>query len=457
MRLNTAPRFTEKTHEGAPAARMNTEQALRRSVCSCLLWENEFYEDGISIADRITTLARKVAPATLAALAIEARNQLNLRHVPLLLLSVLAETASGGRPAAETIPEVIKRADELAEFLVVHAVRNGTTPDKVKSTISKQMKLGLAKAFRNFDAYQLAKYDRPGQIRLRDVLFLVHPKPENPEQKALWKQLVDGTLSNPDTWESALAGGADKKETFTRLLSEQKLGYMALLRNLRNMDEAGVDPQLIKEAILARRGAQRVLPFRYVAAARAAPHFDTELDTALRASIEDSPKLDGHTIVLVDVSASMDTAKVSRRSELSRMDAAAALASVIPSDNLRVFSFSAGPNRYAYSMSNNRVLVECPPRRGLSGIDAVVNSQYHGGTMIGQAVHEAKQLPHDRLIVVTDEQSHDRVPDPKAPLAYMINVASNKNGVGYGRWTHIDGFSESVLRFIYEHESALRM
>ena len=61
-------------------------------------------------------------------------------------------------------------------------------------------------------------------------------------------------------------------------------------------------------------------------------------------------------------------------------------------------------------------------------------------------------LPHDRLIVVTDEQSHDTVADPRAGKAYMVNVASARNGVGYGRWTHIDGFSEAVLGFIREHE-----
>jgi hypothetical protein len=62
-------------------------------------------------------------------------------------------------------------------------------------------------------------------------------------------------------------------------------------------------------------------------------------------------------------------------------------------------------------------------------------------------------FPHDRLIVITDEQSHDRVPDPIAKNAYMINVAAHKNGVGYGRWTHIDGFSENVIRFIREVEA----
>jgi hypothetical protein len=61
---------------------------------------------------------------------------------------------------------------------------------------------------------------------------------------------------------------------------------------------------------------------------------------------------------------------------------------------------------------------------------------------------------HDRVVVITDEQSHDDVAQPEGGPAYMINVASNRNGVGYGRWTHIDGFSENVIRFMREHEAS---
>ena len=82
----------------------------------------------------------------------------------------------------------------------------------------------------------------------------------------------------------------------------------------------------------------------------------------------------------------------------------------------------------------------------------MIASQPHGGTELGKAVAHMNRLPHDRLIVVTDEQSHDRVPDPVAAKAYMVNVASFRNGVGYGSWTRVDGFSEGVLRFIAAHE-----
>jgi hypothetical protein len=95
MKLNTKLKPAATTHEGARAARINPEQALRRSVLSCLLWEKEFYEDGEEIALRILNLCEKVAPVTIAELAVEAREQYHLRHVPLLLLSALARHARG--------------------------------------------------------------------------------------------------------------------------------------------------------------------------------------------------------------------------------------------------------------------------------------------------------------------------------------------------------------------------
>ncbi len=430
MRLNIFTRRPETTFEGAHAANLTAEQKLRRSVLSCLLWESEFYEDGQAIADRITALAADIDPAIVAALAIEARERFNLRHAPLMLLCALARTGSGTSLVSETIERVIQRADELSEFLALYW-RAGRKP------LSKQMKRGLAAVFAKFDAYQLAKYDRDGPVKLRDVLFLVHAKPKDEAQAALWKQVAERSLPSPDTWEVALSAGADKRQSFERLLVERKLGYLALLRNLRNMDQAGVDEALVKDAILARRGAERVLPFRYVAAARAAPRFEPWLDEALAETVLEGAVFDGRTIVLVDVSGSMDF-PLSAKSDLARMDAAATLASIIPGD-VRVFTFS-------------QKVVEVPPRRGMAGVDVVIRSQPHGGTLLGQAVERINQLPHERLIVVTDEQSHDKVPEPKAARAYMVNVASARNGVGYGRWTHIDGFSEAVLGFIREHE-----
>lgn len=105
-----------------------------------------------------------------------------------------------------------------------------------------------------------------------------------------------------------------------------------------------------------------------------------------------------------------------------------------------------------FSFSNS--VVQIPPRHGFALRDVLVNSQPHGGTYLGHAVSsiEAQIASYDRLIVLTDEQSHDRVPDPKKGRGYMINVASNRNGVGYGAWTHVDGWSEAVIAYIRELE-----
>jgi hypothetical protein len=186
------------THEGAKASHITPEQALRRSVMSCLLWEQGFYESGQSIADRIVDLVGKVDGFVSTKIADEARNVMHLRHVPLLIVSAMAKHKKNFLEGA--VLNVVQRADELCELLAVHAAVNGVTPDKVKKHIPAAMKRGLAKAFTKFSAYDLAKYNRDGAIKLRDVLFMVHAKPKDDEQAATWKLLIAGALPAPDTW-----------------------------------------------------------------------------------------------------------------------------------------------------------------------------------------------------------------------------------------------------------------
>jgi 60 kDa SS-A/Ro ribonucleoprotein len=429
--------FGPRTHEGAPARNLSPEIQLRRSVLACLLWESQFYEDGVEIAGRIAELVPKVEAEKVAAIAVEAREQMKLRHAPLLLVREMARHATHRRLVAETLERVIQRADELAEFVAIYW-KNGRVP------LSAQVKKGLAAAFPKFDEYQLAKYDRGGPIKLRDVLFLSHAKPRDPAQASVWKKLVWGRLATPDTWEVALSasaneGIANKCEAWERLLREQKLGALALLRNLRNMREAGVDESLVLAALGAMSTA-RVLPFRFLAAARYAPQWEEALERVMFKSLAGQPKVAGRTMVLVDVSGSM-TAPLSRRSEMQRTDAAYGLAVLVREicEKVAVYSFS------------DRV-VEVPARRGFALRDAIDASQPHSGTLLGNAVEWLnKSERYDRLIVITDEQAHDRVPSPKGK-GYVINVASYKNGVGYGKWTHIDGWSESVIEYIRAQE-----
>lgn len=193
---STAP----KTHEGAEARRITPEQELERSVMACLLFEGEFYEDGVMISERIKGLVAKVKPDFVAKLAVKARTEGKLRHVPLLLCVSLSRI---GKLKAEVLASVIQRPDELTEFLSLYW-KEGKCP------ISAQAKKGLALAFAKFNAYSLAKYNRDAPIKLRDVLFMCHAKPKDEKQSDVFKKLADGTLGSPDTWEVALSGGADK-------------------------------------------------------------------------------------------------------------------------------------------------------------------------------------------------------------------------------------------------------
>jgi hypothetical protein len=421
-----------RTHEGAPARAVSPELALRRSVLACLLWESQFYEDGVEIAGRISELVPKVAPEKVAALAVEARNGMKLRHAPLLLVREMARHASHRGLVAETLARVIQRADELAEFVTIYWA-GGRAP------LSGQVKKGLAAAFPKFDEYALAKYDRAGVVRLRDVLFLCHAKPRDAEQAALWKRLIDGTLATPDTWEVALSAGGDKRGHWERLLAECRLGALALLRNLRNMKDADVAEHLVQEALFAMK-SDRVLPFRFLAAARHAPQWEEALEQAMFRSVQGRAKLAGHTVLLVDVSGSM-VAPLSARSEMFRTDAAYGLAVLLReiAESVSLYTFSSQ-------------LVRVPARRGFALRDALDQSQPHGATMLGDALQRIDE-PYDRIIVITDEQSHDRVPAPRGP-GYVVNVASYRHGVGYGPWTHIDGWSESVIDYVRELEHA---
>ena len=88
------------THQGARGRRFTPEMELKRALMNCLLWEHQFYEDGVAIADRIKALVPRVQPARVAALAIEAREQMKLRHAPLL---VVREMARQEKHRAQTV------------------------------------------------------------------------------------------------------------------------------------------------------------------------------------------------------------------------------------------------------------------------------------------------------------------------------------------------------------------
>lgn len=454
MKLNTAlqpaPIFT---HEGGHATPTDAFQQLKRSILTCMLWEDSFYEKGSDVANRIAELIPKVKPEQVATLAVEARDGMNLRHVPLFLINELSKVKGNGSLVAALLEHVIQRADELTEFLAIYWREQ-------RHPLSAGVKRGLARAFGKFDAYRLAKYDRDSKVKLRDVMFLTCPKPKDEEQALLWKQLIAGELESPDTWEVALSAGKDKKETFERLLREGKLGGLALLRNLRNMMESGVDEGLIRQRL--SQGAARAFPYRFVVAAKHAPRIEDAIEIAMYKAVEGLESLPGNTGLLIDVSASMDyrlstrkdsattfqSEHVASKEETSRIDVAAGLAILLreKAESVLIATFSSAVS-------------EIPARRGFALRDAIHQSQPHASTQLRGALNVLREnvpgwMQLDRIIVITDEQSSDGITATWVPKSYIVNVASNANGVSYRNgWHHIDGWSERVIDYIRVAES----
>ena len=447
---------TTTNHEGVIVKNINAETRLTRLVLAALLFENQFYIDGKEHANQVKLLVPMCSSKFVSELAVKARSQYKLRHVPLFLARELARK---GNLSAETLFQIIQRADEMGEFLAMYW-KEGKTP------ISNQVKKGLAKAFLKFNEYNLAKFDKnSAAVSVRDVMFLSHAKPTTPEQEELFKRVANQTLAIPLTWETELSAGADKGYTFTRLMSEKKLGALAFLRNLRNMVQSAVSEKTIRE-YAKTLDVSKVLPFRFVAAARIVPQFEDMLEKMMLRSLSTMEKLPGRTVLVVDTSGSMGQL-ISAKSDLTCLDAALALAILAREVCEEIVIYATAGN----DGTRTHATMVIPPRSGFALADYIKSREVQakiggGGIFFTQAMdYIAKQESGkkvDRVIVFTDEQdtsSHGRAFDPSkakrlAPAGknYVANVGTNKNGINSAEWETITGFSEAMLDYIRESE-----
>ena len=273
--------YLTTNHEGALAWRMTPEWELYTTVVTTMGVEDKFYEGGEERVRRIADLVRKVEPEFVAQLAVYTREEMHLRSVPLLLLVELDCCHQGDTLVSKAVGRTIQRADEITELLMCYLWRSGK-PDL--SGLSNQLRKGLAEAFNKFDEYQFAKYNRKNRkVTLRDALALVHPKPKDDRQADIFRKIKSDTLETPVTWETELSAVGQrhfdseeekeeaKREVWRNLVQSHRLGYMATLRNLRNMLKLGMDEETMQmvcdyianpEAV--RKSKQ--LPFRFLSA-----------------------------------------------------------------------------------------------------------------------------------------------------------------------------------------------
>lgn len=342
-------------HENAKAFKMSAEMELYTAVCASSM-QPKFYESNNECVERIAKLVKQVNPIFVAQLAIYARTVMNLRSVPLLLVVELARVHSGDDLVSRTIDKVVLRADEIMELLMCYQWRNPQPGLKKLNKLSNQIKRGLQLAFNKFDEYQFAKYDRNGmEVKLRDALFLVHPKAKDEAQQLLFDKISSNTLSTPYTWETELSKLGTQhfeypeahqnafRDKWSELIMSGQLGYMALLRNLRNILNAEVSTEVLQ--IVANRisdshgvAHSKQFPFRYFSAYRELEDSTNPnvaliidaLEKAMQVSASNIPVFNDNenTLIACDMSGSMK-APISRNSKIKLYEVGCTLAMLL--------------------------------------------------------------------------------------------------------------------------------
>lgn len=368
-------------HAGAAAYTLTPEMELYSAVVTASL-QDQFYEKSTEKLERLRTLIAKNDPGFVARLAVYTRERMYLRSVPTVLTVELAKVHKGDNLVGKLTGRVIQRADEITEILAYYAVANERKETKKLNHLSKQLQKGLAVAFNKFDEYQFAKYNRKTDITLKDALFIVHPKAKDDAQQALFNKIVEDNLDTPYTWETALSAAGQakydseyaKKEAFkwvwTELIESGKLGYMAALRNVRNMLDYNVDTQYLKKVfqMLADKKAvmnAKQLPFRYLSAYREIKNirhgYITELKRALEKALQTSVAhlkgFDEYTKVVIacDVSGSMQQ-PISAKSTVLLYDIGLLLAMLLQHKCKHVVTGMFGDSWKTVSMSPDNIL-----------------------------------------------------------------------------------------------------
>jgi TROVE domain len=464
------------THEGAPGWSRDAKSELYLLAVTNMGSERTFYESAADRDSRYAQLARQVAAEDLpwlAGMLPWLRDTANMRTAPLIgaAEAVRALTAAGKPGGRQLVASVISRADEPGELLAYWQSRYGRA-------VPKPLKRGIADALlKVYSEYSLLKYDTGSHgYRFADVIELVHPAGEHPEVKGTWRgDLFEHAIDRrhgrgnpvPDslqmiranaalramaagdprallsadslkaagmTWEDVLSLAGAKlpgRDLWAAMIPS--MGYMALLRNLRNFDEAGV-PDDVAAAVAARLAGpeqvakSRQFPFRFLAAYKAAPslRWAYPLEKALSLSLANVPALKGRTLVLVDRSSSMFD-RVSEKSGLNRADTAAVFgaALAIRSENADLVEFGTAsrPVQFRGADSVLRVVGRFTGMGGTNTADAV-RRHYRDGY-------------HSRVVIITDEQAWGgfRGADPASQVpasvpVYTWNLAGYERGHG---------------------------
>lgn len=455
-KFNSTSTIKTVNKEGHAAYGMSDKAKLVTQVLTSFFNEAKFYSDNSAEMQETIKRVVKKDPQFVSNLAVFARREFNMRSVSHILTAYLAHEESGKPYTRKTVKGVALRGDDLTEIMSCYLSTFG-------KPIPNSLKKGINDVLTGFDEYTLAKYKGEGKaVKMRDLLCLCRPKPENKAQEAMWKRCLENTLATPLTWETELSANGNNAETWEKLIESGKVGYMALLRNLNSIIKANpsnMDKVLEK---LSNPGAVRKskqLPFRFLSAYKAvgdnasAKILDT-LETAADYSIENLPKIPGKTVIAVDVSGSM-TSPISAKSDVTCAEIAILLGMIanrICEDSI-FYTFDSGIEKQNVSHRNGILY-------------ATTHTRINGGATYMDLPFKkmiVDKVKADRIIVLSDNQCNSAWWNK--PVQSLADEYRRKTGndiwvhaidlQGYGtqqfcgaKTNIVAGWSEKVFDFI---------
>jgi len=414
-------------YEGAKAYTMTPAEELYSAVVTTGL-SNKTYKKGNDRLARIQSLIQKNEPDFVAKLAVYARKEMYLRSIPLVLTTELAKQTSGTDLVSKTVDGVIQRADEITELLAYYQLANERKDVKKLNRLSKQIQKGLVKSFNKFDEYQFAKYNRKAEVTLKDALFLVHPKAKDENQQTIFNKIVNDSLETPYTWEVELsmlgqikfADDSERtlafKNKWEELIFSNKLGYMATLRNLRNILEAKVSSDAMYKVCnyLSDEKAVRnskQLPFRFLAAYRELKTIDSPYLSSILETLEDAVMVsaknikgfgfDTSVVIAADVSGSMQKL-ISPKSKVLLYDIGLLMSMMLQSQCKNVVSGMFGDRWKRVPMPKNGILrnVDAFYKR-----EGEVGYSTNGHLVLEDLINKREIV--DKIMLFTDTQMWD--------------------------------------------------
>lgn len=455
-KFNQAQTIKTQNKSGHSAYSMTAKSKLVTQVLTSFFNENKFYGD--NSAEMQETIKSVIAtdPKFVANLAVFARREFNMRSVSHILIAYLSHEVNGKPFARNAINAVCVRGDDATEIMACYL-------DLFGKPIPNALKKGIADAVQRFDEYTLAKYKGNGKtVKMRDLLCLCRPTPKNEEQSDMWKRLLNNELETPYTWETELSANGNNAQTWENLIDSGKVGYMALLRNLRNILNANPKNankvlDTIENPEMVKRSKQ--LPFRYLSAYKELENiggsrvFDA-LENAVEASVENMPKLEGTTVIAVDTSGSMSSA-ISAKSTVKCYEIAMMLGLIANKicENSIFYTFDIGIKKHPVS-SRNGVLYT-----------TIHSASCGGGTRMHLpfAAMIQEKINADRVIVISDNECNGGYwSKPVQSLAdeyrkltgndiwvHAIDLQGYGTQQFHGKKTNvIAGWSEKVFSFI---------